>query len=300
MPFFQAPPPEFLEEPEAAVRCGNLCALRVDALSRCGAIAFVGDPLFFEPGAIAGQRRQLAAVHQYKISSRIAAPPGTSVPPSASILDSAGRDITAETTGGQLGALVATHNQVLASLLGDASQPGHLNQLAQAFADRVNQLLTAGNVSDGPPPVAGSALFSYDTSNATNTAATLAVVPGMTPDQLAAIDPGPPYVSNGMALQLAGLANPQNAADKVGTLSYVEYFGGLAAEVGRELSAAQDQQTIQQQVVAQTQSLRQQISGVSLDEQAVLLVQFQRAYEANAKLVSVLSDLTATAVNILK
>lgn len=249
---------------------------------------------------VGGQTALVVGDHQYKISSRIAAPAGTSVPPSASILDSAGRDITAETTGGQLGALVGTHNRVLASLLGDASQPGQLNQLAQAFADRVNQLLTSGNVSDGPPPVAGSALFSYDTSNATNTSATLAIVPGMTPDQLAAIDPGPPYVSNGMALQLAGLANPQNAADKVSALSYVEYFGGLAAEVGRELSAAQDQQTIQQQVVAQTQSLRQQISGVSLDEQAVLLVQFQRAYEANAKLVSVLSDLTATAVNILK
>jgi flagellar hook-associated protein 1 len=254
---------------------------------------------------VGGQAPLVVGDHQYAITAQIAdpasLPPGNpGVPPSASILGVTGQDITSKISGGSLGALLDAHNQVLASLLGDAQQPGDLNRLAQTFADHVNQLLMAGNVSDGPPPVPGTPLFSYDTSNATNTAATLALAPRVTADQLAAIDPGPPYVSNGTAVNLAALANPQNSADEIDNVSYVEFFGNLAADVGRQLAAATDQQNIQQQVVTQAQSLRQQISGVSLDEQAASLVEFQRAYQANAQLFSVLDSLTQTAVNMLQ
>ena len=251
-----------------------------------------------------GETPLVVGGHQYDITSQISAPaqaPGSpGVPPTATILDSAGRDITTQITGGQLGALLDTHNNVLASLLGDANQPGSLNQLAQTFADRVNQLLANGNVSDGPPPVTGSALFSYDTTNATRVAATLALDPAATPDTLAAIDAGPPYVSNGTALKLAALSNPQDPADQIANISYVQYFGNVAAGVGRQLAAANDQQTVQQQVVAQAQSVRQQISGVDLNEQAAMLVQYQNAYKANAQLFTVLNELTQVAVSLLQ
>jgi flagellar hook-associated protein 1 FlgK len=254
---------------------------------------------------IGGQASLVVGEHRYAFTAQIAdpasLPPGSpGVPPSASILDSTGQDITSKISGGSVGALLDTHNRVLASLLGDARQPGDLNRLAQTLADHVNQLLMAGNVSDGPPPVPGTPLFSYDTSNATTTASTLALAPGLTADQLAAIDPGPPYVSNGMAVNLAALANPKDAADEIDKISYVEFFGNLAAGVGRQLAAATDQQGIQQQVLTQVQSLRQHISGVSLDEQAASLVEFQRAYQANAQLFSILNSLTQTVVNMLQ
>jgi flagellar hook-associated protein 1 FlgK len=251
-----------------------------------------------------GQTPLVIGDHQYTIADRIAAPaslpPGNpGVPPTATILDSAGRDVTAQFTAGSLGALLDMHNRVLASFLGDGAQPGELNRLAQTLADRVNSILTSGNISDGPPPQPGAPLFTYDTGNATRAAATLALDPAITADQLAAIDPGPPYAGNGTALNLAALANPQNAADQIDNVSYVDFYGNLAAGVGRQLSQANDQQDIQKQLVAQAQSLRQQISGVSLDEQAVRLIEFQRAYQANAKLVTVLSELTQTAINLL-
>jgi len=52
-------------------------------------------------------------------------------------------------------------------------------------------------------------------------------------DHLAAIDPGPPYVSNGIALRLSDLASPTNAADEIGGSSYAEFYGSIAASVGR-------------------------------------------------------------------
>jgi flagellar hook-associated protein 1 FlgK len=163
----------------------------------------------------------------------------------------------------------------------------------------VNQELTSGNISDGPPPQAGTALFTYDTTNATNVAATIAVDPTVTAGQLAAIDPGPPEVANGIPLALSQLSAPQDAADEINGLSFTDFYGNMASGVGSALNDATSQQTVQQTAVAQAQNLRQQASGVNLDDEAMLVVEFQRAYQANAQLVTVLDQLTDDTINIL-
>jgi flagellar hook-associated protein 1 FlgK len=171
--------------------------------------------------------------------------------------------------------------------------------MAKQFADRVNALLTSGNISDGPPAVPGVALFTYDTSNATNAAATLSVDPSVGPDQLPAISPGPPEVSNGVPLALSALASPVQDADKVNGLSYSEFYGQMAGRVGGALSDATNNQDVQQSLVSQAKELRQQYQGVSLDEEAAILMQFQSAYQATSKFLTVLDQLTETAIGIL-
>ncbi|HEV3334067.1 MAG TPA: flagellar basal body rod C-terminal domain-containing protein [Bryobacteraceae bacterium] len=220
-------------------------------------------------------------------------------PGSEQLLVGNGTDITAQSTGGQLGAILDMRNRVLASYIGDANQPGNLNQMAQQFADRVNQLLTSGTTSDGPPPVPGVPLFTYDTTNATNVANTLAVDPSVTPDQLAATDPGPPYVSNGVPLALSQMANPQDDADKIDGFSYTQYYGNMAANVGSQLQNAQNNVAVQQSLLAQAQNQRQQLSGVDLNEEAMIMVEFQRAYQANSQFITVLDQLTQDTINIL-
>jgi flagellar hook-associated protein 1 len=103
--------------------------------------------------------------------------------------------------------------------------------------------------------------------------------------------------SNGNALQLASLATSSNAVDG---LSFGDFFSGVAAGVGRESSTAQDNQQTQEQVVAQVRSLRDQTSGVSLDEQAVLLLQFQRSYQATARLLTTLNNVADATINLIK
>jgi flagellar hook-associated protein 1 len=215
-------------------------------------------------------------------------------------VSSDGADITEQITQGQLGGLLEIHNNVLPALNGDAYHAGSINVLAKAVADRINGLLTAGQISDGPPAVAGKPLFTYNVSNDATVARTLALDPGITASDLAAILPGPPYVANGTALQLAELASPQTDADKIDGLSYVEYYGKAAAMIGSRLADAKSSQDFKAQMVSQARSLREQISGVSLDEEAILLMQYQRAYQANAKLVSVLTDLTQVAIDLIR
>jgi flagellar hook-associated protein 1 FlgK len=253
---------------------------------------------------LGGQTPLVVGDKQYNLQFGLAQPanpPATNLngPPLAQILDSNGTDVTSQVTTGQLGALLNVRNTVLPTYIGNSTQQGSLNTMAQQFADRVNQLLTSGNISDGPPPQTGVPLFTYDSANPTNVAASLAVNPGITSDQLAAIQPGPPEVANGIPLALSQLSNPQDAADQIAGGSYTQYYATMAAGVGTALNTATGQQQSSQSALTQAQNMVQQESGVDLNQQAASLVEFQRAYEANSKMISVLDQLTLDTINMM-
>ncbi len=69
--------------------------------------------------------------------------------------------------------------------------------------------------------------------------------------------------------------------------------------MGTALNQATDQQTAQQSAVAQADNLRQQTSGVNLDQEAVGLVQFQRAYDANSRFITVIDQITSDLMNLV-
>ena len=254
---------------------------------------------------LGGQTPLVIGLNQYNLSVSFTTPP--SAPPTvaggaapARLIDAQGNDVTANLSQGQLAGQLNVYNKVLPSLGGNAYQQGALNLMAQKVADRINQILTSGNISDGPPPVPGVPLFTYTAGSPTSVARTLAVSNTITPAQLAAIAPGPPYVSNGTALQLAGLASPQNAADEINGFSYAQFYGNLAAGIGSQSQDAQNQLSVQQQTLAQARNLRSQASGVSLNDEAAQLVQFQSAYQANSKMVTVLDQLTQATINMIQ
>jgi flagellar hook-associated protein 1 FlgK len=201
--------------------------------------------------------------------------------PDAQILDSNGQDVTSHATGGTLGGLLQIRNSVVPSVIGDGTQQGSLNQLAQAVADTVNGLLTSGQVTTG---VSGTSLFTYNASTPTAVASTLALNPSTTGSQLAAIDPGPPVVANGIANQLAQLGN--TAVTALGGVSSTDFYSNVASNIGSLASSASTTQQTETSVLTQAQSLRSQLSGVSLNEQAANLLQFQQTYQAAAEAIS--------------
>lgn len=52
-------------------------------------------------------------------------------------------------------------------------------------------------------------------------------------------------------------------------------------------------------LLEQTQSLRDSISGVNLDEEAANLIQFEQVYNANARVITVARDLFDTLINAI-
>lgn len=218
-------------------------------------------------------------------------------PTSAVITDSQGNDVTSQITSGQLGGLLDTRNRVLGSLLGNAQQQGSLNQFAQTLADTVNNILESGTVSTAAGAASGTALFTYDSSNATNAAASLAVNPAITAGELAPVDSS--GNANGNANQLADLGNPGNTAGNIDGMNLVQFLAQMSSSIGQENQTATTNQTAQQQIAAQTTTLRDQVSGVSLDAQATDVLQFQRAYQAAAQVLTVLNDVLDSTLNMM-
>jgi len=248
---------------------------------------------------LGGQTPLVIGSHQYSLSSAYfdtGNPANPNATPAAYILDANGQDVTAHVSGGTLGGLLTVRNTVLPALQGDSQQAGALNQIAKQVADRVNQILGSGLDPSGN---AGSPLFTYDASSAANTARSLTIDPNITPNTLAALDPGPPQVANGIALSLAGLGDSTAAADTIGGQSILAFLNGQTQIIGQQVADATTGQTVAQQSVAQAQALRTQVSGVSLNDEAVSVMELQRGYQAISKMISVIDSLTTTLISMV-
>jgi len=70
--------------------------------------------------------------------------------------------------------------------------------------------------------------------------------------------------------------------------------------VGSAAKQADTAATAQTSVVAQAKALRQQLSGVSLDEEAIRLIELQRSYQAASKVVNVVDQLAQSVLNMVQ
>jgi flagellar hook-associated protein 1 FlgK len=216
--------------------------------------------------------------------------------PNAVIQDSNGQDITANISGGSLGGLLAVRNTVLPSLQGNGTQTGALNELAQQVADRVNQVLTSATTASGQ---AGVPLFTYNNASPVDVASTLALSSTITASSLASVDPTQPTVGNGAALTLSNLGSSTNPADQIGGQTMLQFLSSVAAQVGQQASNAQTGQSASTQAVTQAQAVQTQISGVSLDAEAINVMELQQGYQAAGKMVSVVDSLAQTLMSMV-
>jgi flagellar hook-associated protein 1 len=225
---------------------------------------------------LGGQTPLVIGSTQFEISA-------TTLTGSLSILDSTGNDITAHVTNGQLGALKQLQNTTI------PNYQSQLDQLAANVADVVNSKLTSGVDQFGNP---GIPMFSY---NPAAPAKTLAVT-SITASQLAAASVGNPG-GNDNAIALSQLQNTPIAG--LGNFTMTGYYGNLSSAVGRDISNAANNQTTQQQLLSQAQTLRSESSSVSLDEEAASLETYQRSYDATSKLFSVIDAMMQTLLGLI-
>jgi len=96
------------------------------------------------------------------------------------------------------------------------------------------------------------------------------------------------------------IADLQRKLVLIGNLSQTiddHYQNSLVSELGaltREMRTLADNQTT---IVSQLEQRRLSISGVSLDEEASALVQFQRAYQAAARGITIIDEMLDTVIN---
>lgn len=83
-------------------------------------------------------------------------------------------------------------------------------------------------------------------------------------------------------------------------MTFGGYFKDMVDRLGVQTQEAKRMVKNQHSVLASFQQSRDAVSGVSLDEEMTNLIQFQHAYQANAKLISTVDELLDVVVNGLK
>jgi flagellar hook-associated protein 1 FlgK len=163
----------------------------------------------------------------------------------------------------------------------DQTIPGYLaglGEVAETLADTVNTVHQGGYDAAG---AAGGPFFSYDP---TDPAGSLAVAVADNAHIAASGVPGG-VVDGTVADALAELDDTETA--------YQQLVNGLGTTVasGRRL------QMNQSMVTNQVDGSRDQLAGVNLDEEMLSMVQYQRGYEAAARVLTTIDAMLDTLIN---
>jgi flagellar hook-associated protein 1 FlgK len=193
-----------------------------------------------------------------------------------------GTDITAEITGGRAGGLLTARDERIPAYM------SLLDEQAFALADAVNTIHAGGYDLNGNT---GQDFFAFSASLSGSQGAARALVM----DAAVAADPSRVAASgtaiaggNDVARALADVRDARVLAGGSATLH--EGWSQLTYRVGRDVRTAEQESAMRQEVVRQVETLRDQVSGISLDEEAMQLMRFQRAYEANARFFRVIDQ----------
>lgn len=187
-----------------------------------------------------------------------------------------------------------------------------LDALAKALAGNVNTIhqegATTGDTEKGLDLYGnpGGLFFVKEgASDAPTGAGDIAVNPDLISDvnKIAAASgtpsspPVPPPPGDGTnALAIAQLRNKQVTIGS-GTYTIDDFYRNLVARLGVSAHEANRMVENQTTLVDQLKQRRDSLSGVSLDEEMANLIQFQRAYEAAARVIATMDSLLDTIIN---
>jgi flagellar hook-associated protein 1 FlgK len=94
--------------------------------------------------------------------------------------------------------------------------------------------------------------------------------------------------NNTNALRLAALLDDPSA---ISNTSFADYLHQIASALGEEANNAYKSEESFTAIETSLQNRKDEVSGVSVDEELVNLIRFQQAYQASAKYISIVNGL---------
>lgn len=185
--------------------------------------------------------------------------------------------------GGSIGGMTEARDQDLPGML------TQLDQLANAIGTAVNAQNQAGLTTSG---AAGGAIFNLPPGVAGSAANIAVAITSGAGVATAGSGEGVNGTLNAAALAAVGsasIANGQTAAD---------FFGDFIGQLGNTVQSATTDNTAQAAAQTQARTQRDAFSAVNLDDEASQLTQYQRSYEAAAKVFSIVNSMMADSLNL--
>jgi flagellar hook-associated protein 1 FlgK len=200
-------------------------------------------------------------------------------------------DITGAITAGELGGQLEARDRVL---------PRHMAEidgLAFSFINEVNTIHSAGFGLDG---INGRDLF-VPTAAVQGSSLAMAVNPDILADNsriAAAIDPVGLPGDNQNLLRLADLQQTHHAA--LGGVSFNHFYAETIRSVGQSVKEVDQLSLIYDTRFDQSESLRESIEGVSIDDEMVDLSRFQKHFEASARVMDTVNRLMESVLQLVQ
>jgi len=177
--------------------------------------------------------------------------------------------------GGSIGGAITARDGALANL------QNSLDGLASNLATSVNSIYSAAT---------GQNFFTG------NSAATITVNSGLVSDP-STLQAGTTGAGDGsLAAALAGLASQQIAG--LNNETFTASYAASVSALGNSIATATDQLSNSQTVGQMLAKQRDSVSGVSTDQEMTNLIEYQKAYEASAQLVSTLNTMLGEVINM--
>lgn len=182
-------------------------------------------------------------------------------------------------TGGEVKGLMDARDTLLGGYIGS------LNQIASSIITKVNAVHSTGTTMSGA--TAGDFFSGTDASN-------IAVNPTLLsdPTQISAAQDGTTG-DNSVAAAIAGI---KTATDTNGQ-TIGDVYGAFVSTIGADSKDASSQLAVSNASLAQLQTQRESISGVSMDEEMSNMVKFQQGYNSAARIFSTMNDMMDTLIN---
>lgn len=216
-----------------------------------------------------------------------------------------GQHITNKVTGGSLGAIIKVRNEDITEL------KEKLDKTAYEFINYVNAIHRRGYVNrkievdaqgkpvsfDSKGPTTGNNFFASPISmkGAAGLIDLSTAVKSDASNIATALSPNSPG-DNRVAIAISKLQHERLMADGTATLEedYLKTVGRVGLETGKANLDTEQSEGL----LAQANSIRERISGVSLDEEAANMIKYQHAYEASAKVMQTANEMFKTVLSI--
>jgi flagellar hook-associated protein 1 FlgK len=197
-------------------------------------------------------------------------------------------NITDQITGGRIGGALQVRDQVIEGLLDQA------DKMAYTLAKEVNAAHIEGFDKYGKSGV----LFFDMPTDMKGSAASISINKTVFNDVgriAAASKPNAPG-DNTVANVISSLQYRQVMDG--GTATMDDFYNTQVGQVGALTQRAIKAQESQKNMMSQLTNIRESISGVSLDEETTKMIEFQKAYDASARLIRTADEMFDTVLNL--
>jgi len=189
-------------------------------------------------------------------------------------------------TGGKLGAYMDLQHSILPKYIDD------LNTMTQTLAARVNALHGSGFDADG-----NIGLDFFSIADAGNPSGSIGINPIIAAD-INKIAASASISGDGEnATKLAAVRDEFLMDSGKETLS--SFLASLVGEIGRQTANAKTDSNHQTAIMNSLSDRRESVSGVSIDEEMILLLKYQLGYTAAGKLCNMVDELMDTLMDIV-